>query len=88
MGILHVTRKKVVDVLTDRFIQNKAMQITMQGGDPASQLGEGGGGNRSKHGMMWEACTYVCMYAAYTSTERLLARGCKEKYSGCMTVLS
>lgn len=41
LGILHVTRKKVVDVLTERFIQNKAMQITMQGGDPNTQLGEG-----------------------------------------------
>lgn len=49
MGILHVTRKKVVDVLTERFIQNKAMQITMQGGDPASQLGEGEGGSRDIH---------------------------------------
>jgi ankyrin repeat protein len=40
LGILHVTRKRVVDVLTDRFIQNKAMQITMQGMDPAQHIGE------------------------------------------------
>ena len=51
LGILHVTRKKVVDVLTDRFIQNKAMQITMQGGDPSSQLGEGRG---LEQGSVWE----------------------------------
>ena len=36
-----MTRKRVVDVLTDRFIQNKAMQITMQGMDPAQHIGEG-----------------------------------------------
>lgn len=49
LGILHVTRKRVVDVLTERFIQNKAMQITMQGGDPVSQLGEGRGREASGH---------------------------------------